>query len=77
MALFGPFLLVLSTGDRDRLDRIAKAAESLDKTAAAILEKLNAQDDPDAQAAIDAATDRLKAQNDQLEGKVEETRPSP
>jgi len=77
MALFGPFLLVLSTGDRDRLDRIAKAAESLDKTAAAILEKLNAQDDPDAQAAIDAATDRLKAQNDQLEGKVQETRPSP
>jgi hypothetical protein len=41
MPLFGPFFLVLSTGDRERLDKIAAATESLGKTAAALLEKLN------------------------------------
>lgn len=63
MPIFGPFILQLSAGDRERLDKIAKATESLGKTADALLAKLNepTPPDPDNTAELNKDADDLDA----------------
>lgn len=63
---------------RRELDAITAFAAAVNRLAAAH-EKLAAQDDPDVQAALDAAAARLKAQTDQLDTKVQgqQSQPAP